>query len=273
MRRSGSTAFWRIFRQDKRLLCFDEPFNPMLRQLPKRFLKKTNDEFIEIYGKDKQTFTEKFSPIDYNGEVSSLNSAEIEYLNYLFSLNENVVIDATRLNFKIAELVKHLDKNIFLIHLYRSPQAFVSSHLIPNRPEYKDMKLKYFYSRFKAEFNKRFFWSIKRNFNDWGYETIYNLLNADNNPAYIKLLWLWQLAYRNNENALANHGNSLSLPFEYFTQQPEKIIREIYERNNFEYNRLDYSKIRRPNLGFEPDNKKWTEAFKLLKMEDIVYGK
>ncbi len=272
LRRSGSTAFWRIFRQDERLLCFDEPFNPMLKQLPRRFLKKTNDEFIEVYKKDKKNFLEKFSPIDYFEEVNPLRDSEIVYLNYLFSLSENVVIDATRLNFKITDLVKHLNKNIFLIHLYRRPQAFVTSHIIPNRPEYKDLKLRYLYTKFKAEFNKKFFWSVKRNFNDWGYETIYNLLNQEKNkPAYLKLLWLWKLSFLNNENAIANHQNSMSLPFEAFTREPEKIIGEIYERNGFEYKPLDYSKIRRPNLGFEPDNKKWADAFEVLKMEDLVY--
>ena len=34
LRRSGTTIFWEIFRQDPRLVCYDEPFNELLLTLP-----------------------------------------------------------------------------------------------------------------------------------------------------------------------------------------------------------------------------------------------
>jgi len=261
LRRSGSTEFWKVFRQDRRLLCFDEPFNPMLKDLPRRFLKRTNTEFIDLYNKDPELFQNMFQAINYKSELNNLIDEELDYLNFLFKQSKNVIIDATRINFKFDHVIPKLDKDIFVVHLYRNPKAFTSSHILANRTEFKNLKIRYFKSRMKYFINKNMFWRLKKSFNDWGYETIASYLDCDNNvKAYEKLIYIWKLSFETVEKSLENKENKLSISFEEFAKNPEKIIKKIYETNKLEYFPLDYSSIREPNRGYKPDSIKWKMA-------------
>ena len=271
LRRSGSTEFWKMFRQDKRFICYDEPFNPMLCELPREFLKKTNNEFINLYNKNADEFNDKFYPVDCEGECTALKEREVSYLNYLFEQNEHVVIDVTRLNFKAEELLQKISKDVFIIHLYRSPIAFASSHILANRPELKPFKFKYIKSRIKYYFNKLFFFKAWVKFNDWGYESVVNNLefNNDHKP-YEKLLLIWKKSYCEIEDAAKKRGNIISLSFEDFVSDPEGNIKNIYKLNGLEYKTLDYSSIRATNKGFAINSNKWKKAFQKIGLPGAI---
>lgn len=264
LRRSGSTTFWKLFRQDRRILCFDEPFNPMLKELPKSFLKKTNTEFINLYNLEKENFLSYFKPINYKHEIKQVNYSDIiKYINYLFYKREHVVIDATRLNFMLDELAPKLPKDVFVIYLYRMPQAFVSSHLIPNRPELlNDKRYKYYQSKVKAEFNKLFFFNLASNFDDWGYETIAQCLGLSKGKAYRKLLHIWKIAYDKavyTKEVLENRMKIIS--FGSFCNNPKLYIENLYSISELYYTGVDMSAIKTANPGFSVNSNMWLKAF------------
>ncbi len=267
LRRSGSTAFWKMFRQDRRIVCYDEPFNPMLKSLPKEFLKKTNTEIIKLYNEDRDTFERYFTNINSIDECkNNITERQIEYLHFLLNTNKNVVIDSTRLNFKSESLLKNLDKNVFVIHLYRTPIAFTTSHIIPNRPELKKNKRQYIKSKIRARINKWRFWTLKTNFNNWGYETIAKQLNIDTGQeAYKKLLAIWKISFDMIEKAGKKLGKNrfLSLSFEDFANDPYKILEKIYLQCDMEINKnLKTDMIKKPNLGFAPSHHNWKKYLK-----------
>ncbi len=59
LRSCGSTAFWQALSRDSRLCCYDEPFNPQLKDLPCQNAKGTRDELIALYSNDPGTFIRK----------------------------------------------------------------------------------------------------------------------------------------------------------------------------------------------------------------------
>ena len=99
LRRSGTTIYWETFRQDDRLLCYDEPFNRYLRVLPAPTGLKAPEEFIRLVNRDAASFWNKFSPIHYGEELSEgLSDAQRAYLEYLGDSGERVALDSTRWN-------------------------------------------------------------------------------------------------------------------------------------------------------------------------------
>ena len=134
LRRSGSTVFWKAFRENTDFKCYDEPFNPGLSVLPKEHRKEVYGEYIDLINEDATLFWRKFSaisPIEEN--KSSLTSEQKDYFRYLLDSAEDVVIDTTRCWNKLESLKEVLEPypHIF-IHLYRDPIAFASSHLLPS---------------------------------------------------------------------------------------------------------------------------------------------
>ena len=105
LRRSGTTAFWKTLKQDKRFFSLDEPFNPKLIELPKEHEKNVRKEFIELLSNDKKKFWDAFSPIYPIQELEfGLKKEQIEYLRYLIEFKNKILIDTTRCHFKIEDL-------------------------------------------------------------------------------------------------------------------------------------------------------------------------
>ncbi|MCK4788415.1 MAG: hypothetical protein KAV87_32040 [Desulfobacteraceae bacterium] len=196
------------------------------------------------------------------------------YLEFLLNSAEHVVCDLTRCCFKIKEL-KDVAPEAYIIHLYRFPQAVVSSHILPNRPEASTVKR--FGVKIKKQIHKALFWSIKSGYNSWGYEKIigdsdYSLFSTylkrtdlfiegfNSLPAYGKLLYFWKICYEkvNKDGKFYFGDRFLSVPFELFCRSPESCIKKIYEKIGLDMPTINYKDIRKSNMGFEPNNPNWT---------------
>ena len=83
LRRSGSSVFWETFRKDPRLCCYDEPFNPNLKELPDQNSKGTRD-VIALYKASPDVFLDRFSPIQLSEETEpNLNAKQDVFLRWL----------------------------------------------------------------------------------------------------------------------------------------------------------------------------------------------
>jgi len=274
LRRSGSTIFWKTFRQDKNLTCYDEPFVNLLINLPKLNRKQTTHEFIELLNKNPSNFWKFYSPIDSSQEISERMSVnQKQYLQYLANSAEHTVCDLTRCCFKIKEL-KNIFPQAYIIHLYRSPHAFVSSHILPNKPEVS--KIKSFVIRMKNYLNRYRFWSVKSGYSSWGYERIISasdnslfstylrennlFINDFNNlPAYGKLMYFWKICYEKVEKdgRYLYKNRFISLPFEKFCENPGYCMKKIYKNIGLELPKTDYKNIKNPNMGYKPNHVNW----------------
>ena len=166
LRRSGTTIFWETLRQDVRFTCYDEPFNPHLKELPVQNEKATRDEFISLYAQDETSFKDAYAPIYFKEEVQpNLTDNQVAYLRYLIGQNELNIFDFTRCNFKVDALCA-IDPNAKIIHLVRDPAGFVSSHLgCQYRVDGLARKL-------KSYIRRRYFWDFRSHFDGYGLETI-----------------------------------------------------------------------------------------------------
>ena len=252
----------------------------MLSQLPKVLLKENNLEMIRLYKRDPSTFKSKFRPISFETELKSeMSSEEIEYLDYLFKSSGNVVIDITRCNFRIRDL---LDKypDVKIIYLYRNPEGFVSSNIIPNRPELKRQPVEYAINNITKYYNRMNFWNVRKRFVSWDYESMTRLnvfkdlvseyTNIDRErfdtlPAYIKLYALWWVVHQQMNEIIANDtsGKIISIRFTDFLKDrnvKDDILRFVgIDRDHSNI------RLRPPNFGYDVSNKNWETARKLFR--------
>ncbi len=286
LRRSGSTIFWRAFRQDNRFTCYDEPFVNLLIHLPKLNRKKTTHEYIKLLKKKPSVFWKVYEPIDLSEEVSEcMSNGQKRYLQFLLNSSENTVCGLTRCNFKIKEL-RNVCPKAYIIHLYRSPQAFVTSHILHNRPELG--KIKSSLIKVKNFIYKNKFWSIKKDYNGWGYEAIIGssddglfstylkennifIKDFNNVPAYGKLMYFWKICFEKVEKEGRFHFGKkfMSLPFEKFCENPEYYMEKIYNNIGLEMPKIDFKNIKIPNLGYKPNHTNWMRMAKKIGLPSL----
>ncbi len=270
LRRSGTTAFWKAFRKNTRLCCYDEPFNPNLVELPEENSKGTRKEFIELYKTLPESFRETFSPVSIVEETSPVVELDQErYLRWLlnnYQQKDGVVIDSVRLNFKLEQLYLNFP-NTILVHLYRNPVAWISSHMLPSGQGTWRKPLVNVYRKLS-------FWSRCGFYNNWGYqeiierEILHNAYwakagikasNLKKRPAIFKLASFWRWSFNEvEEQGEKLWGNRfISIQFENFCKNPIPIMSEIYQTAGLEKPKLDYSYIRSANRGFKPNCQRW----------------
>jgi hypothetical protein len=164
LRRSGTTIFWRTFRQDRRLLCYDEPFNPNLWVLPERSGLKAPEEFRALLENDPRAFWEAFTPIHFTQELKEgLSDRQRAWLRFVGESGQRVVVDTTRCAFKIRALAEEAPGAV-LVHLYRPPESLASSHLLPSSEGNR--------GRIKRWAARRGFWTRRERYNGWSFESI-----------------------------------------------------------------------------------------------------
>jgi len=242
LRRSGTTIFWNTIRQDKRFVCYDEPFNPHLRahiENGKNNEKKTNDEYlarpdlIKKYWSSIQPYEETY--VEFLGH-------QVNYLKELIKTSPNICVDFVRCHAKIQN-IKKIDPEGLIIHLVRDPRAFVTSHLKPyGKWISPDLPKKYF---------KYDGW-----FDFWQYQTLSNVLGLKG-FAHEKLLQLWKHFFIIAEQQKPH----ITIQFENFATDAEAIIKEIYKYIDLEYIPLDYSEIHAPNAPLFQEHDEWENAF------------
>lgn len=235
MRRSGTTVFWKWFRHDRRLTCFDEPFSEQLMTLPREHPKEVFAEYRSLLDRSPQAFWAAYAPVHRAEELDAgLTSAQRSYLSFLADQGDHVVLDVTRCHLKVAALAEIFPEARF-VHLVRDHHAFASSHLVPSRSD--------LIGRARAAHLRRTFWSRPGGFDSWGMETLcgtgpgskLSLLLGDSGydvhgfytlPAVGRLLVLHHFMTAAAESALAATGRSTVVQFEHFTESPEKVVRD-----------------------------------------------
>ena len=267
LRRSGTTALWRLLRQDPRHTCYDEPFSPLLSRLPANNAKRTWDEFIALSARDPETWAARFAPVPRAGEFSeALTPAQAEYLAYL-AAEGPVVIDETRASGKLEGIVAVLDRPA-IIHLYRHPVAFASSHMIASqnrkllRPQLH-----------RLGFFRRWFY-----FDSWGMEAHWRpplrahtedwlrgegvMPPARHAPAVHKLLAIWLASYRRLERDGRRFAGDrfLSLSFEALCLSPRPWLDAIYRLADRPPHAVDCAALHPASPGHRPDDPRWREA-------------
>jgi hypothetical protein len=266
LRRSGTTALWRLFRQNSAYCCFDEPFNRLLYKLPKENTKGVRREFIELFNQDPARFLRNYKPITRAEETSpGMTDSQASYLRFLLSVGP-VVVDITRCHSKITELHREMPEAVF-VHQYRRPAAFVSSHLLPSdRVDFLGIR---------SYWDRRVFFTRTKGFNRWGMEellrepyaeTTRRLLAPEGvglppkgSPAVALLLAYWLGCYRlaEREGSRLYGSRFVSLCFEEFCANPNEALSEIYRLAGAAPFETDLTSIRSPGSPFQPEDSRW----------------
>ena len=270
LRRSGTTAFWESFRKNSKLCCYDEPFNPNLSEIPYENAKGTRKEFIKLYNLDPEDFRKYFSAIPTLKETDrDLTKGQQNYLRWLISKSQEsdgIVIESVRLNFKLKPLYPILTDSI-LVHLYRNPISWISSHMIPSG--------KGTWRKFMADiYRKISFWNRQGFYNNWKYQEIieneisnnsywdildFNSSRLKNEPAIVKLAYFWNWAFKEveQEGCRIWGDRFFSVPFERFCEEPSSVLSKIYDFAGLKNPSINYSFIRTANRGFKPECSNW----------------
>lgn len=274
LRRSGTTAFWSLFRNCPSHICFDEPFNDLLENLPHENRKGTNNELIEIYRQDPERFRKVFAKIEYADELEpQMSDAQRRYLEFLLSKGP-AIIDFTRVLQKLPEF-QSVAPGALLVHLYRRPAAWVSSILVPSSSPGK-RKL----AVLRKKYNEIMFFkrkAIQRERGRWGYSGSYTFrrvyddflrsynVNVPNGEASmaerLMALWLAAFRYTESEGKRLYGDRFISLRFEDFIVNPHPVLDHMAELAGFDQALLPLTSLRPPNPGFRPLDKQWEKLY------------
>ena len=243
LRRSGTTIFWRQFRRDARLVCYDEPFNPKLAQIPAEHVKRVYAEFIRLYEHDPagpgRAWGERFAPIAPAEEPTpGLSEAQAAYLRWLFETGEHTVTDVTRCFFKM-EALAGVAPGAVCVYLRRDPCGVASSHLLPSH-DVKTLR-----NRLGRRYRALTFFTRRDGFDNWQFERIMREPAFDEHlrfagldpgrvrtwPAVGKLLAYWKA----HDARVAHDGprvfgeRFLTVRFEDFCRDPRGELARVYD--------------------------------------------
>lgn len=271
LRRSGTTIFWESFRPDPRLRCVNEPFNPALCTLPEEIPNRSRREVIEIFRKDPQDFWRRFAPIGVAEELQhTLSDRQAAYLRFLMEGADGFCTDVTRCHFKLQAL-KEVVPDAVLVHLYRAPAAFASSHLIPTGSGGHRA------NRLVRAHGRVGFFTRERRFDYWGMQTLtggppeslfgqrLREIGMDPEavvalPAAGRLLAFWRLAWETVErDGPRLFGDRfVSVPFEAFCREPRGIVEGVYAAAGASPpDALDLSRVRPAKPAHRADDPRW----------------
>ncbi len=268
MRRSGTTTLWRLLRQDPTYTCYDEPFGRLLADLPAEHTKRVRAEFIARFNQDPELFRAKFAPILRGGETTrGLTQEQADYLSWLISKGPSVA-DVTRCMGKIPDLHKIAPEAV-MVHLYRHPAAFVTSHLLPS--DRKD------FMGLRRAWNERTFFTRTKGFNGWGMEeltltshaaTTQALLSevdvalppaTQSVPAIQRLLAIWLGAFRlaQKEGAALYADRFVEISFEALCSDPAAQLDAIYTPTGYTRPDINLSDLHPAAPGFAVTDARW----------------
>lgn len=268
LRRSGTTIFWRTLRQDGRFTCFDEPFSPQIQYLPSRRKIYNPGEFEALLRRDGVAFWERFSPIDSNEELrGGFSDLQRAWLEFVGDEGERVMFDTTRCQFKVADLHRIAPGAVF-VHLWRSPAAQATSHLLPARR-----------GRFAGLLNLRDrhdFFTRRDRYNGWSFERIigdsplslfaFRLREAGIDPDEVyalpaagRLMAYWHLCWNRVERDGRRHYGDrfVSVRFESFCADPASALGPVYAALGMEMPKLDLSAIHPAKPPHRADAPEW----------------
>jgi hypothetical protein len=280
LRRSGTTIFWQTFRQDRRLVCYDEPLNPRLRYLPDRTKLKHPEEFLALLDRDALDFWKRYEPVGWWDELrDGLTERQRDYLRWLAATGDHVALDSTRCHFKIAEL-HALAPEATLVHLYRPPASHASSHMLPSGPTRRD--------KLRRRVRRTRFWTRPDRYDNWSLESIVGpvpdslfgmrLCEIGLDPAEVyglpavgKLLSYWRVHHERIERDGPEHFGErfVSQSFDAFCRDPGPALDRIYAVMGLERPDLDVSRVHPPAGPYEPDSPEWPRYAELLGLPEV----
>ena len=234
LRRSGTTIIYRIFSQDSRFTCFDEPFSFYTQYKFKQRLQN-----LESYHENRFRLERYFSYILNEDEITSdLSTRNKQFLKALCQYS-HTFLDITRCHFKIDEL-RNTISNVLIVLLIRDVRAWITSHI---RPTSKITG---------SDYSEKFFEAIR--FNTWRYQEIGRLLGYKG-FGHIQLGNIWQIYHL----AALKSKPDLIIPFENFCFDPKSYFLQIYSMLDIDYKELDFSEIHKPNKPYDVQNTKWND--------------
>lgn len=269
LRRSGTTIFWKLLLQNTQLLSLNEPFHPKLKWLINENKRKEFQSYLPI----QSMLWDTYAPIHKSEEFSpELTAGHQAYINTLINLSSHLNVDFVRSTTKMIDFAHHVPE-AFIIFIYRSPQAFVSSHMLPSHGQ-KTIK-----NQLHHKLKKHTFWTRQGGYDNYSYQSIienyfkttFERYARENEieqlKAYEKMLLLWKYTFEKATQAKEVIGDRmLIISFEELIDNPSKFIEHIYDFHNEKTFEHDYSILRSANLGFEPESMNWKIAFEKLKM-------
>ncbi len=291
LRRSGTTIFWSTLKQDSRFnAAFNEPYNPLIRLVGPsawyRSLHRYYDVYHQLLQRDGADFWQTLAPIQGLEELQEgFSDRQSRYLEYLLAAGENSLMEATRCHYKVADLRRLAGPEAVLVHLYRRPESFATSHLLPSGQTVQDtdwspLKRQYLMANFrlKKAYYQRTFWTRRRRFDNWGMETVMAADNSDSLfacrcreegldpeeiyalPAVGRLLALWRVFFQRLERDGAEQFGPrfVSLAFEDFCRAPGQSLRRIYDVLGEEMPAFQLDRIHPSVPPFQADNPLWT---------------
>ena len=255
LRRSGTTALFRALRRVSGFTCYDEPFNHGLFELPAEHRKNVRAEFVSTFNGNPDRFWQFFAPIWPQQEaIDQLTDKRRKFLNYLRPPNGTAVYESPRLLGSVASISSHFP-DAPIIHLYKSPAAFATSHLVPSewtrrRPD-RPIRRRLTALHRKANYD---FWQMQT-MAEHSVESAF-LLRAYDTPderrwflaqrAAVKLLIIWRFYYDLVETGLVDHrGPTLRICYEDFMRQTPTVLQSLNNVLGITKPDLDLSSVRR----------------------------
>jgi tetratricopeptide (TPR) repeat protein len=245
--RSGSTVFWKTMRSDSRLRCYNEPFNRHLRHLfesgqdyknsKSRTHNKVFTEFLAI----PNLLRKHWSSIQPTEELyPELIGHQIKYIRALLNTAKHVCIDFITCNAKV-DHIRDAFPDALIVHLVRDPRSWTTSHLRPYGEWIRGLPSNFFCH--DGWFN---FWSrqdLARHLDISGY-------------AHEQLLQIWHRLTLAAEKSRPD----ITVQFEYFARNPERVLRAIYQFIEIPYTSIDTTSIHYPNAPYANSDSRWREA-------------
>ncbi len=294
LRRSGTTAFWSAFRQDPRLVCFNEPFNPQLASVGAKTWghRSVHSEYVRLLERDATQFWRHYRPIAPEEELAAgYSDRQRDYLRYLLEQSEHVCIDTTRSYCKLDDLHAMCTEGI-VVHLFRPPHRFASSILVPNdhliRRNPRSWRREWTLARRKVSnaLSRRAFWRLAEpkafdyskvlrrgtlgQFAKHAQELGLDPDVVDQMPAVGRLLVLWKLAYDEVETrGRALWGDRfISVNFHDFAREPERTLARVYEKTGVTMPNLDLGYVRPPTPLESEGDIRWQEYSQMLALPE-----
>ena len=275
MRRSGTTVFWRTFRQDRRLVSYNEPFNPVLYRLPDDDIWGTADEYRTLLRRDPGDFWARLAPIAPEEELqSTLSDRQRAWLRHLLTTGEHVSMDITRCHFKLQAL-HEIAPDAVVVHLYRAAPCMTTSHMLPNAPGLR--------GRLRRRVRQWDFWTRTTRYDNWGVERIVGAsrdgpfagrlreigLDPDEvltMPAVGKVLAYWRVNFERieAEGPRLLGDRFLSVELGEFCRAPAAVVDRIYRTAGLEAPAIDYSRVHPAKGAFRPASPRWAELGRRL---------
>jgi hypothetical protein len=241
MRRGGTTVLWRTLRQDRRLLCFFEPFRPEIRRhlvADRDDPRSTLTEFLA----HRDLMLKHWSTVLPDDElIDGLLGHQQQYLRALASLQTNVHMKFVRCHAKIAA-IRELIPDALIVLLVRDPRAFVTSQLKP-------------YGRWLDPSLPDNLFEYRGWFDYWQYQTVCQHLGLEG-FATRQLMLLWHHMTATAERQQPD----LIIQFEHFATYPDQVMNALYDRLDLDTPDLDFSAIHTPRLAHRPDDPRWFDG-------------